>query len=263
MTETTVPAPQNKGGRPRKPAPNTIAEVLEQLNELIESPNPDATKERALTKKVDLLKWQQERDDAARKETLSTQVTDLHSQVKRLTEHSESLEPKAAGYDRLRTERDAAVLAKTQAESAAARKAEELNRAVSRANTLRAFAEFCIKNLAAGDDSTATQHQRLFALKFLLTTKLSAELKNTEGEVYELMGVTQEDVSVWRGCLSAWGDVNAGRLVEIYAAPDSTLSDNKKWFLKNLLAIKFSIDLNAELRKIRERRQMEGPWHQS
>src|SRR5216684_2343076 len=51
MTETTVPAPQNKGGRPRKPAPNTIAEVLEQLNELIESPNPDATKERALTKK--------------------------------------------------------------------------------------------------------------------------------------------------------------------------------------------------------------------
>ncbi len=58
-------------------------------------------------------------------------------------------------------------------------------------------------------------------------------------------------------------DVNARRLVEIYAAPDSTLSDNKKWFLKNLLAIKFSTDLNVELRKIRERRQMEGPWHQS
>jgi hypothetical protein len=46
MTETTVPAPQNKGGRPRKPARNSVAEALEQLNELIESPNPDATKER-------------------------------------------------------------------------------------------------------------------------------------------------------------------------------------------------------------------------
>jgi hypothetical protein len=68
---------------------------------------------------------------------------------------------------------------------------------------------------------------------------------------------------VWRGCLSAWGDVNAGMLVEIYAAPDSTLSDNKKWFLKNLLAIKFSIDVNAELRKIREQRRMEGPWRQT
>ncbi len=50
------------------------------------------------------------------------------------------------------------------------------------------------------------------------------------------------------------GDLNAGRLVEIYAAPDSTLSDNKKWLLKNLLAIKFSIDVDADLRKIREQR---------
>ena len=73
------------------------------------------------------------------------------------------------------------MLAKAQAESAAARTAEEMNKAVSRANTLRAFAEFCIQNLAVGGDSTATQHQRLFALKFLLMTKLSAELKNTEG----------------------------------------------------------------------------------
>ena len=167
MTEPTVPAPQNKGGRPRKPAPNTIAEVLEQLNELIESPNPDATKERALTKKVDLLKWQQERDDAARKETLNTQLTELQSQVKTLTEQKENLEPKAAGYDRLRTERDAAVLAKTEAESAAARKAEELNRVASRAKTLRALAEFCVQNLVAGDESTATQRQRLFCSEVL------------------------------------------------------------------------------------------------
>ena len=261
MTEPTVPARQNKGGRPRKPAPNTIAEVLEQLNELIESPNPDATKERALTKKVDLLKWQQERDDAARKETLNTQLTELQSQVKTLTEQKENLAPKAAGYDRLRTERDAAVLAKTEAESAAARKAEELNRVASRAKTLRALAEFCVQSLVAGDESTATQHQRLFALKFLLTTKLSAD-KNTEGEVYELMGVPQEDVSVWRDCTNAWRDINAERLVEIYSAPDSTLSDQKKWFLKNLLAIKFNIDVNAELRK-REQRRMEGSWRPS
>lgn len=262
MTETTVRAPRNKGGRPRKPAPNTMAEALEQINELIESPNPDATKERALTKKVDLLKWQQERDDAARKETLSTLISDLQSQVKTLTEHRENLEPKAAGYDRLRIERDAAVLAKIQAESTATQKAEELNRVVSRSNTLRAFAEFCVQNLTASDDSTATQHLRLFALKFLLTTKLSLELKNTEGEVYELMGFTQEDVSVWRSCLSAWGNVDAGMLVEIYAAPDSTLSDHKKWFLKNLLRIKFSVDVNAELRRIRQR-PTDGLWRQS
>ena len=92
-----------------------------------------------------MLKWQQERDDAQRKETLNMQITDLQSQVKTLSERMQSLEPKAAGYDRLRTERDAAVLAKTEAESAAAHKAEELNRVVSRAKTLRAFAEFCVK----------------------------------------------------------------------------------------------------------------------
>ena len=184
----------------------------------------------------------------------------MQSQVKTLTEQKENLEPKAAGYDRLRTERDAAVLAKTEAESAAG-KAEELNRVASRAKTLRALAEFCVQSLVAGDQSTATQHQRLFALKFLLTTKLSAD-KNTEGEVYELMGVPQEDVSVWRDCTSAWRDINAERLVEIYSLPDSTLSDKKKWFLKNLLAIKFSIDVNAELRK-REQRRMEGSWRPS
>jgi hypothetical protein len=60
--------------------------------------------------------------------------------------------------------------------------------------------------------------------------------------------------------LSAWGDVNAERLVEIYAVPDSTLSDKKKWFLKNLLAIKFSIDVVAHLRKMREQRRTDVPW---
>jgi hypothetical protein len=205
-----------------------------------------------------LLKWQLERDDAASKETRSTQVTDLQSQVKTLTEQIESLKPKAAGYDQLRTERDAAVLAKTQAESAAGRKAEESNSAVSRAKALRTFAEFCVQRVAGGDDSTATENKALFALKFLLTTRFSAELMNTESEIFELMGVTQEDVSVWRDCKSAWGDLNAERLVEIYAAPDSTLSDKKKWVLRNLLATKFSIDVDADLRTRREQRRMEA-----
>jgi hypothetical protein len=86
------------------------------------------------------------------------------------------------------------VQAKTEAESDAARKAEELNRVLSRTTTLRVFAEFCVQSLVAGDDPTMTQNQLLLALKFLLTTK------NTGGEVYELIGVTQEDISVWRDC---------------------------------------------------------------
>ena len=145
----------------------------------------------------------------------------------------------------MRTERDSAVRAQKEAGSALANAAKELERLTCCSNTLRAFAEFCVQQMAASD-SKKTKDPRLFALSFLLTNKpaQSLELKNADNE---LMGVTKDDLSVWRTCFSLWGHHYAEKLLEIYTAPDSKLSDEKRWFLKNFLAMKFNIDADTEL----------------
>ncbi len=235
--------PRRPRGRPRKDQRNTLDFALSEINEELESPNPNTTRVRLIERKVEILQANQRRQDAIRETNLKGQVAELLTQVDGLTKANLDIKTKADGYDHMKTERDLALGKKDEAISALNKTTEDFNKITKRVQRLRAFAEFCIPHLVATDGISVTEEKRKFALKFFLGSDKS------QSEVYDLLCVPEQDIDLWRQYASAWGPVkDSNKLLEYYMAlGDADIS--KKWFLGQLLFIKFKVDVDLELKK--------------